>query len=138
MKRIACMAGVLAVIVAAALASGDAGAEDTPTIKALMGKLHKGANAPVGALKAELKSDSPDWAKVESNSKNLLVLSAALDKNDPPKGEASSYKALAGKYYTNAKDLDAAVQKHDAKSAQGALSKINASCKECHSAHKGQ
>ena len=52
-----------------ALSSRPAGAQsdgDTPTIKEIMAKLHKGSKAPLTAVKAELKTDSPDWAKVKT------------------------------------------------------------------------
>ena len=41
------------------IALGAAAAEKTPTIKEIMGKLHKGANPPVALLKKELQSDAP-------------------------------------------------------------------------------
>ena len=68
MKRIACMTGVLAMVIAGALVTGRAGAgDDAASIKDLMGKLHKGAKAPLNQVKAQLKSDSPDWAAISSD-----------------------------------------------------------------------
>jgi cytochrome c556 len=139
MKRIACVMGVLAVLIAAALGSGRAGAEDeAASIKSIMGKLHKGANAPLTQLKGQLKADTPDWASIQKGTKDFVMLGASLAKFDPPKGEAAAYKALAKTYYQNAKDLDTAAEKRDAAATKAAFGKLAGSCKECHSAHKGQ
>ena len=126
-------------VIAGALVTGRAGAGDeAASIKDIMGKLHKGAKAPLNQLKAQLKSDSPDWAKIKSDAKEIDSLSASLAKFDPPKGDASAYKALAANYHKNAKALDAAAEKEDLGATKAALTKLSASCKECHSAHKGQ
>jgi hypothetical protein len=139
MKRFACMVTVVALVVAAALVTSQAGAgDDAATIKDIMGKLHKGAKSPLAKLKTQLKSGSPDWAEVQGETKDFVILGAALAKFDPPRGESSAYKGLATKYYENAKALDTAAQKKDTATATAALSKISASCKECHSAHKEQ
>ena len=139
MKRFVCMLGVVAVVLAAALGTSRAGAGDeASSIKDIMGKLHKGAKAPLNQLKAQLKADSLDWATIQGETKDFVILGAALSKFDPPKGEAKAYKALAANYYTNAKALDDAAVKHDAAAVKTAFSKLSGSCKECHSAHKGQ
>jgi cytochrome c556 len=139
MKRIACVVGVVAVMVASALATGQAGAEDEATsIKAVMNKLHKGPNSPLGVLKAELKDESPDWPKIQDQAKDFVMLGAFLSKNDPPKGNAQAFKKLAMNYYQGAKNLDDAAQKKDAQATKAAFSKIAASCKDCHQAHKGK
>ena len=65
-------------------------------------------------------------------------MSAALSKFDPPRGDASSYKALASNYNKNAMALDTAAQKEDLAATKAAFTKLSASCKECHSAHKKQ
>jgi cytochrome c556 len=139
MKRIACVTSVLAVLMAAVLSTGLAGAADeTPTIKDVMNKLHKGAKSPLGQLKTQLKAESPDWEKIQKETKDFVILGASLSKNDPPKGDAQAYKTLASNYYQHAKDLDDAAQKKDGEAAQKAFSKLSTSCKACHSAHKGQ
>ncbi len=56
MKRTACVASVLAVLIMAARAD-----DSTPSIKEIMGKLHKGNNAPLAKLKTALKRNTPDW-----------------------------------------------------------------------------
>ena len=131
MKRTACVASVLAVLIMAARAD-----DSTPSIKEIMGKLHKGANAPLAKLKTALKTDTPDWKDVQDLSKDFVILGAGLAKNEPPKGDKSAFVKLADAYYQNAKALDDAAKAEDKAKAQAALSKIGASCKACHSAHK--
>lgn len=131
MKRTACVASVLAVLIMAARAD-----DSEPSIKEIMGKLHKGANAPLAKLKVALKADTPDWKEVQDLSKDFVVLGAGLAKNAPPKGDKSSFEKLANKYYQNARTLDEAARTEDKTKAQAALNKIGTSCKECHSAHK--
>jgi cytochrome c556 len=139
MKRIVCMGGVLAILLAAAIGSGSAGAQnENESIKAIMGKLHKGADSPLGTLKAQLKTAAPDWAKIQDEAKDFVMLGASLSRFDPPRGDAPSYKKLATAYYNHAKDLDTAAQKQDLPATKAAFGKLSASCKECHTAHKGQ
>lgn len=133
MKRTACAASVLAVLIIAARAD-----DPTPSIKEIMGKLHKGANAPLAKLKRALKSDTPDWKDVEDLTKDFVSLGADLAKNKPPKGDNSAFKKRADAYYEYAKALDAAAKAEDKAKAQSALNKIGGSCKACHSAHKTQ
>jgi hypothetical protein len=59
MKRAARAASVLAILIIAARAD-----DSTPSIKEIMGKLHKGPDAPLAKLKTALKSDTPDWKDV--------------------------------------------------------------------------
>jgi cytochrome c556 len=118
MRPLFCVAGVAAVLVLAGLVSGPAAAtndDETPSIKKIMGKLHKGKTAALPVLKTALKSDSPDWSKVQKEAKIYAEYSAAMPKNDPPEGDKESYEKLAN-----------------------ALKKIGASCKPCHDSHKSQ
>jgi cytochrome c556 len=127
------MASVLAVLIVAARAD-----DSSPTIKEIMGKLHKGANAPLAKLKTALKADTPDWKEVQDLSKDFVILGAGLAKNEPPQGDKSAFVQLADAYYQNAKALDDAASSEDKAKAQAALNKIGASCKACHAAHKKQ
>jgi hypothetical protein len=119
----------------ASLAGADS---ETPTIKHVMNKLHKGAMSPLALLKTELAAESPDWDKVEKQTKDFVILGAALEKNDPPKGEKGSWKTLADSYFANAKALDDAAHEKNKLAAQEAHKKLAASCKSCHGAHKGK
>lgn len=134
MKRLVCVASTLAIL---ALAAG-ARTDDPPTIKEVMDKLHKGANAPLAKLKTALKSQSPDWQAVKEYTKEFVTYGAALARNDPPRGEKADFEKRADGYYTSAKALDDAAKAEDKAKASAALSKIGASCKGCHTAHKGQ
>jgi hypothetical protein len=134
MKRLICLASALAVMAVALVAGGD----DTPSIKDVMDKLHKGAGAPLAKLKTALKSDSPDWKNVQDLTKDFVVWGAALAKNEPPRGEKAGFVRLAKGYLDNAKALDDAAKAEDKAKAQAALNKITASCKTCHAAHKEQ
>jgi hypothetical protein len=136
MKRLVCGAAVVLSIFTAALLAA-AQDEKTPTIKDVM-KLHKGANAPLGKLGKALKSESPDWKDIQKSTKDFVVLGASLEKNDPPKGDKSSWKKFADGYLADAKALDEAAKAEDKSAAQKAHGKIAASCKACHVAHKGQ
>jgi hypothetical protein len=55
MKRPACAAGVLALLVASGLAGADD--EETPTIKEVMQKRHKGADSPLAKLELALEAE---------------------------------------------------------------------------------
>ena len=59
MRPLFCAASVLAFVAIACLAAGSAGAsdddEETPSIKTVMEKLHKGAKSPLNTVKAALK-----------------------------------------------------------------------------------
>src|SRR4051812_40231140 len=98
MKRMACMASVLAVMIVAARAD-----DSMPSIKEIMGRLHKGANAPLAKLKTALKADTPDWKDVQDLSKDFVILGAGLAKNEPPRGDKPAFELLANAYYQNAK-----------------------------------
>ena len=68
MRPLFCAASVLAFVAMACLAAGSAGAspgddEETPSIKTVMEKLHKGAKSPLNTAKAALKSTTPDWER---------------------------------------------------------------------------
>jgi cytochrome c556 len=133
MKRTACAASVLAVLILAA------GADDSaPSIKEIMGKLHKGANAPLAKLKTALKADTPDWKDIQDKTKDFVIFGSALAKNTPPRGDKADFEKRADAYYQHAKSLDDATKAEDRAKAQAALDRIGASCRACHSAHKKQ
>jgi cytochrome c556 len=139
MKSLICAASIACLLVVAAVASRPAGAADDAkanSIEKIMERLHKGKNAPLSVLKTAVKSQSPDWAKIQKQSKTLATVSADLPKFDPPKGDAASFKKLAKAYASNAKDLDTAAKKEDLAETKTALRKIGSSCMGCHDAHK--
>src|SRR5262245_3476269 len=103
MKTIVLITGAVLVAFASLLA-GEASSQDgkTPSIKDVMNKLHKGAPSPLARLKTDLSAPSPDWAALEKASKDFVILGAALAKNDPPKGDKSSWAKLADSYFQDA------------------------------------
>src|SRR4051812_42429824 len=127
-----------AVLVASASLIAGAQDDKTPTIKEVMGKLHKGAQSPLAKLKTQLGSSSPDWDTIQKTTKDFVILGAALAKNDPPKGGKESWQKLADAYFQDAKALDDAAKAKDAAAAQAAHKRLQASCKSCHGAHKGK
>ena len=139
MRPLFCVAGVLMVLLMAVLVSGPAGASsdsETPTIKKVMGTLHKGKNAPLNKLKAALKGDSPDWPAVQKDAKLFATFGAALPKNDPPRGEKGPYEKLAKAYASAGKSLEESAEKEDLTGSRDAFKKISTSCMPCHKSHR--
>jgi cytochrome c556 len=141
MRPVFCTAGVVLVLILAGLVSGPVGAtsdEETPTIKKVMKKLNQGKNAPIGKVKAALKGDSPAWPEIQKEAKVIATLTAALPKNDPPRGEKDSYDKLAHAFAAAAKSLEESAEKEDLKGSRDALKKISTSCMPCHQSHKSK
>lgn len=134
MKALATAASSLAILVASGLAGADD--EQTPTIKEVMQKLHKGADSPLARLKAALKADEPDWEGIQDATKDFVILGAAMAKNDPPKGDKAGYEELAEAYYESSKKMDDAAKAEDKAAAQAAFAKVAGSCMACHRAHR--
>ena len=138
MRALICAASLLGLLTAFAWTSSPAGAQDDekPTIKQIMGKLHKGSKGALNIVKAELKGDSPNWTKVETEAKVIEKYGAFLPKAEAPKGDQASYERLAKAYSTSAKTLESAAGDKDLEKARGASNKLGASCKSCHTAHR--
>jgi cytochrome c556 len=134
MKRLVCLASAAMVMVVFV----GAGAEDPPSIKTVMDKLHKGANSPLAKLKTALKAESPDWKQVQDLAKEFATYGPALAKNDPPAGDKANFDKLATAYADQATALESAAKEENKAKAKAALGKIGASCKACHTAHKGK
>jgi hypothetical protein len=116
-----------------------AGADDekkTPTIKQVMAKLHKGSPSLLKKVGDQLQEEAPPWEAIQKETKDFVILGAALAKNEPPRGDKDSWEKLAQKYYDNAKVMDDAAQKKDDKAALAAHKKLFTSCAACHAAHK--
>jgi cytochrome c556 len=140
MKPLFCVGSLLAMTAFACLAAGSAGAsdddEETPSIKTVMEKLHKGKDSPLNTLKAALKAGSPDWESVQKEAKLFKKYGDALPKNDPPKGKKASFEKLAKAYAANAKSLEEAAEKENLKGTRDAMKKISSSCTACHKSHR--
>jgi hypothetical protein len=133
-----CVATGLALLVAAVLLlpPSTAADKDSPAIKEIMTKAHKGPDSLIGKLGAELKDDDPEWPKVQAQTKELVGLGAALGKNTPPKGDKESWEKLTTAYEDNAKDMDKAAQKKDKATTAADLKNLTNMCMHCHKAHK--
>ena len=110
--------------------------DETPSIKKVMGKLHKGSTSQSSVLKKQVQANPPDWEAISKTTKDFVILGAAMAKNDPPKGDKEEWKKLAIKYFDNAKSLDDAATAHDLDKVKAAQKSMGASCKTCHDAHK--
>ena len=138
MRALICAASLLGLLGLFAWSASPAGAQDDekPTIKDIMAKLHKGSKGALNVVKAELKGESPNWGKVETEAKIIDKLGAYLAKTEAPKGDQAAYEKLAKAYHKNAKDLAEAAGDKNLDKAKAATKKLGASCKACHSAHK--
>jgi cytochrome c556 len=132
MKRFASVVCGLAV---AAVVAGTALAADL-TVKDVMKKAHAGPNSLLANIGKDLKDDDPDWPDIQKETKDLVELGTALDKNDPPKGDKDAFHRLTKAYLSNVKALDAAAQKKDARTALSYQGKLMQSCKECHTSFR--
>lgn len=129
--------GSAVVVVAAALATAQ-GEGKPPTVKEIMKRGHAGEASLLTAVGRGLKADAPDWDRLPKETKELVELGQALAKNAPPIGDKASWEKLTRAYLGHAEALDAAVRKRDRDAAQVARARLNASCKECHKAHRKQ
>ncbi len=138
MRALICGATLLGFLGVAAWTSRPAGAQDEEklTVKQIMAKLHKGAKAPLNAVKAELKSGSPNWSNVETEAKIIEKLGSFLPKAEAPRGDQTSYEKLAKSYEKNAKALKEAAEKQELAKAKDATKRLGGLCAKCHEAHK--
>jgi cytochrome c556 len=137
MKSVICGVGMLALVLACGLASRPAGAADeSATPEVVMKKLFAGKNSANGVLKAELKGEKPDWAKVKKAAESFAKYGPALGKNDAPRGEKASWDKLTKALADASKELETAAKKEDLKSTRDVAKKIGTSCKSCHDSHK--
>jgi cytochrome c556 len=138
MRALICGATLLGFVAVAAWTSRPVGAQDEekPTIKQIMAKLHHRSKGALTTVKAELKSDSPDWSKVEADAKIIEKFGSFLPKAQAPRGDQANYEKLAKGYEKNAKALMEAAEKHELGEAKEATKKLGGTCKSCHEAHK--
>ena len=139
MKRGVRAAGVAALVgLAAMLAPAGAQGTKAPTVKEIMKRGHGGPSSLLTELGRALKSDAPDWPGVRKRTGQLVELGTALGKNAPPTGGKSSWDRLTAAYLDNVKAFDAAAAKQDRAGARTVKAKIDASCVDCHKAHRKQ
>src|SRR5215831_13159088 len=64
----------------------------------IMTKINKGRNCLHLKVGSSLKQDKVDWPAVQKITKEYSDLAADLGKNDPPKGDKSSWEKLTTAY----------------------------------------
>ena len=95
---------------AAGAGGGTASAGGMPTISDIMQQVNRrksGLHSEVGEL---LQAATIDWDVIEPKAKNYAALADFLGKNDPPKGDKSSWESLTKAYAADAQGLHANVR----------------------------
>jgi cytochrome c556 len=137
MYRLLVLAGVLslAVVVAQVQAQDKDTKSDKPkSIGAIMKKAHAGDEALRSAVTKALKAK--DFDKALSPMKAWVALATHLNTFDPPRGNKESWKKLTKEYGQEVTGLAKAIQRKDTDAALATLKVINASCGDCHKAHR--
>lgn len=128
----------VAMLAAAALGViylGTAAADDADKIKDVKGCMAF-QNKVRGSLPKQLKAASPEWDKIQKETKDWVAVAESLGKQKPPKGSDESWKTQTEKYLANVKAVDEAAEKKDADAATKGIATIGMSCGGCHSQHK--
>ena len=95
-------------------------------IKAMMQKSSKGEDSPLGKISAQLKADTPDWAELTKQTKEMAAMADQL-------GECKELPATrVKKYQKGVSDLESAVSKKDKAGAVEARKVFLRSCSGCH------
>lgn len=131
MKTSICLLSALMVVLAA-------GVDRTPALKEIMRRLHVGPGSHLSRLRKTLMGESTDWPLVQEQAREVARLGDALSANNPPRGDAAQFRALARNYAATARVLGAAAQSHHRTQALFALNKLGMSCQTCHESHKSK
>ena len=129
--------GMAAAVIMVASVAGARDDKKPHTIKEVMGKVNKKGSGLINVVKSDLSKETPDWDKVQGNTKTIVEYVSDMGKNDPPKGDKAAWQKTTKEYTDHAKALDQAAKDKDlaaAKKSNGAMLK---SCGGCHGAHKG-
>lgn len=106
------------------------------TIKEIMKAGHAGSDPLLKQV--IVASGGGKWDAAVAAAKSLESNSALMEKATPGKGDAASWEKQAGGYHKNMTALLTAAEKKDAAGVKTAVGAITASCKACHSVHKGK
>lgn len=139
MRALICAASLLTVVVIVSSSSTPASARDeekAPTIKQIMSKVHKGRKSLFATTKAQLKTNAPDWEKVEAAAVLIDRYGSSMPKNKAPRGNQASFEKLARAYAKNAKALKEAAEEKDLAETRAVMKKFGGSCQACHKAHR--
>lgn len=111
-------------------------AADPGSTRAIMIKIGRGPTALSTVLGNELKSETPEWATIQPQTKEFAQLAALVSQNDPPRGSEESWAKLSKAFGESATELDKAAQAKDRAAALTAHGKLAAACMECHREHR--
>ena len=131
-------AAALAAFILATCGLTTAQDDKVPPIKEIMKKGH-GSKGLLTSIAKSAKSGA--WDDAINDAKLLKIFGEGLGKNQPPKGDDTSWQKLTKKYKENTAAVAKAADSKDAKGVESALNKINpksGACKECHDSHKGK
>jgi cytochrome c556 len=105
--------------------------------KQIMARIGKPPEFLTKSIGEELQAEKPDWDKLQTQASEYATVTTALRWCDPPKGSKESWTKYTGEFADTAKALASAVQEKDVEKAKTAHKKLESSCKECHTAHRG-
>jgi cytochrome c556 len=101
-----------------------------------MHKQYTVSRAPFKVIGKEIDSQAPDWDKVRKAGERFAVLSEALAKKSPRRGDAESWRRLIGQNMADARAIEEAAKARDLAMLKSAREHIAASCKACHDVHR--
>ena len=125
-------------LVPVAAATVGAYEEKPADTEAIMKALFKGAGSKSAHLKKQTEVASPDWSAIQKSTKEIADLGATLGKGEPEKGDKESWKKLTGKFAKDTLALDESAKAKNLDTLKAAQKTLGASCKSCHSVHRGQ
>jgi surface antigen len=102
----------------------------------IMVKLTKGPQSLTAQIGEGLKAESPDWVKLQAQTKESAELASSMAKHDPPRGSKESWTKLSGSFVESVTALDDAAQGKDKNAALEAHQTISSSCAGCHREHR--
>ncbi len=130
---------VAAALVSVATLSVGAFVDETPDTEGIMKALFKkGSGKFSTALDKQVKASPTDWEAIQTTTGEIAKLGGDLAKGEPQKGDKESFKKLATKFGENTKALHTAAEAKDLAKLQATQKAIGASCKSCHTAHRGK
>jgi hypothetical protein len=138
MKRMIALVAAGLVVSASVVLTAMAQDDKTPPTNVIMKKLHGGKTSHKAKVQNLLKAATPDWEALDKEAKQYVVLSEALGKNEPEKGDKGHWDMLTKNFLEASKALQTASEGKNKSDAQAAFKKLTTSCKTCHDAHKGE
>lgn len=135
---------ILAAVASGLVGCGGAGSmepsgpdgEGNQAVKRIMVKLAKGPDSLTARIGKELNETPPPWETIQAQSKDYVLESGELAKQEPKKGSKESWAKLTSALIESADSLEAAARAKDQPAAKVAHDALKNSCKECHRAHR--